>query len=42
MDGIEYKLEHVDATPVPADSIDKTFRSSCIGTSTLRCSLDTV
>ncbi|KAK4157440.1 hypothetical protein C8A00DRAFT_40156 [Chaetomidium leptoderma] len=30
MDEIEYKLEAVKATRVPADDIDKTFRSSCI------------
>ncbi len=27
----EYKLENVAATPVPADKIDATFRSSTIG-----------
>jgi hypothetical protein len=27
----EYKLEDVAATPVPADKIDATFRSSTIG-----------
>ncbi|GAB1313267.1 Allantoicase [Madurella fahalii] len=30
MDQIEYELAPVKATPVSADSIDKTFRSSCI------------
>ena len=33
MDDIEYKLEPVKATKVATDDIDKTFRSSCIGTS---------
>jgi hypothetical protein len=27
----EYKLDNVAATPVPADEIDATFRSSTIG-----------
>lgn len=27
----EYKLEHVPATPVAADAIDRTFRSTTIG-----------
>jgi hypothetical protein len=31
MDEIQYKLEHVKVTPIAADNIDKTFRSSCIG-----------
>lgn len=31
MDEIEYKLEPVKATPVAPEDIDKTFRSSCIG-----------
>lgn len=31
MEDIEYKLEPVKATPVAAADIDKTFRSSCIG-----------
>ncbi|KAK4240245.1 hypothetical protein C8A03DRAFT_42199 [Achaetomium macrosporum] len=30
MEDIEYKLETVKATRVPAEDIDKTFRSSCI------------
>jgi hypothetical protein len=34
MEDIEYQLEAVKATRVPADDIDKTFRSSCIGEST--------
>lgn len=33
-DEIEYKLDHVAATPVAANDIDATFRSSCIGTNT--------
>jgi hypothetical protein len=33
MDDIEYPLEAVKATRVPAEDIDNTFRSSCIGES---------
>lgn len=31
-DEIEYKLDNVEATAVAPDDIDKTFRSSSIGT----------
>jgi allantoicase len=31
MDDIEYKLEAVKATRVPADDIDTTLRSGCLG-----------
>jgi allantoicase len=31
MEDVEYKLETVKATHVPAEDIDKTFRSICIG-----------
>jgi hypothetical protein len=31
LDDIQYKLDNVKATTVPAADIDKTFRSSCIG-----------
>jgi hypothetical protein len=34
MEDIEYKLEAVEATQVPSEEIDQTFRSSCIGPST--------
>lgn len=32
-DEFEYTLEHVPATTVASEDIDKTFRSSCIGKS---------
>jgi hypothetical protein len=35
VDEIEYKLDNVPAAPVAADKIDSTFRSTCIGQSTL-------
>lgn len=31
MDDIEYKLDAVKATRVPADDIEKTLRSGCLG-----------
>ena len=31
MEDVDYKLEAVKATRVPAEDIDKTFRSGCIG-----------
>jgi len=31
MDDIDYKLDAVEATRVPAEDIDQTFRASCIG-----------
>ncbi len=34
MDDIQYKLEAVKATRVPAEDIDSTFRSNGIGEST--------
>jgi allantoicase len=35
MEDIEYQLEAVKATRVPAEDIDKVFRSGCIGLLTL-------
>lgn len=32
-DEIQYKLENVSATSIASEDIDKTFRSSCIGSS---------
>ena len=31
MEDIEYKLDSAKATRIPAEEIDKTFRSTCIG-----------